>query len=533
MEMFKKHGLASFCLIAVVFALSLFFGENCSLYAVVSGSKVTFDARSRVTAGDDSSGFEIVSRKLVWDSKRTAVIVCDMWDQHWCKGATGRVGELIPTMNEFIGNARDRGMLIIHAPSSTMEHYANHPARKRAQDASRASNLPENIGRWCSWLDDDEKKVYPIDQSDGGCDCKTKCKVHSPWRKQVDGLDILGADAISDSGVEIWNLMEQRDIDNVIIMGVHTNMCVLGRPFGLRNLSRNGKNVVLVRDLTDTMYNSGSKPYVNHFTGTDMIIGHIEKYVCPTITSSELTGKPKFKFKDDKRKRIAFLVAENEYRSSQRIPEFAEQLERKYNFACEFCIGVAKAKGPERNMIVGMEALETADLAVVFVRRRALPPDQMEYLRDYLSSGRGLVGIRTASHAFDTKGQAKPPLVEWRSFDPDVFGGNYHGHHGHNPEGTDVKIVSGSHPIVEGVEDFNSSGTLYEVRPLVEGTKVLMTGTIKGEPTEPVAWTNSYNGARIFYTSLGHWDDWKIDSFNRMITNAMFWAMKLDVPESK
>ena len=144
MAMFKKHGLASFGLIAVVFALSLFFGENCSLYAGDSGGKVTFDARSRVTAADDSSGFEIVSRKLVWDSKRTAVIVCDMWDQHWCKGATGRVGELIPTMNEFIGNARDRGMLIIHAPSSTMEHYANHPAPPTAL-SSIEGVVPERL----------------------------------------------------------------------------------------------------------------------------------------------------------------------------------------------------------------------------------------------------------------------------------------------------------------------------------------------------------------------------------------------------
>ena len=531
MEMFKKYGLASFCLIAVVFSLSMFFGGDCSLYAADLGGEVTIDARSRVTAAEDSSGFEIVSRKLQWDPESTAVIVCDMWDTHWCKGATDRVGELIPTMNEFITKARSRGMLIIHAPSSTMNHYENHPARKRAQDAKQASSLPKDIGRWCSWLDDNEKEVYPIDQSDGGCDCKTKCKTHSPWRKQVQGLDILPEDAISDSGVEIWNLMAQHDIDNVIVMGVHTNMCVLGRPFGLRNLARNGKNVVLVRDLTDTMYNSKSKPFVNHFTGTDLIVEHIEKYVCPTITSSQLTGKEKFRFKDDKRKRIAFLVAENEYRSNQRIPEFAEQLERKYNFACEFCVGIAKSKGPERDNIAGMEALETADLAVVFVRRRALPPDQMKYLRDYLERGRGLVGIRTASHAFDTRGKAKPPLVEWRSFDPDVFGGNYHGHHGHNPEGTDVKIVSDSHPIVDGVEGFCSSGSLYEVRPLAEGTKVLMTGTIKGEPTEPVAWTNSYKGGRIFYTSLGHWDDWKIDSFNRMITNAVFWTMKLPMPK--
>ena len=493
------------------------------------------NTRSRVVASDDPSGFEIVNKRHQWDPAKTAVIICDMWNEHWCKGATARVGELAPTMNEFVGKARSKGMLIIHAPSSTVKHYADHPARKRVQNAPRASSLSDNIAGWRRWLDDNEKAVYPIDQSDGGCDCLPRCKSGHPWRKQIDGLEICEEDAISDSGVEIWNLMEQRGIDNVIVMGVHTNMCVLGRPFGLRNMARNGKNVVLVRDLTDTMYNRRMRPFVNHFTGTDLIVEHIEKYVCPTIASSAITGKAQFKFKNDNRKRIAFLLADNEYHSSQRIPEFAHQLQIKYDFACEFCIGIAKAKGDERHNIVGMEALKTADLAVVFVRRRALSNEQMKYLRDYLSSGKPLVGIRTASHAFDAKGKAPKGLREWRSFDADVFGGNYHGHHGHNPDGTDVAIASGAngHPILKGVEAFNSPSWLYEVMPLADSAQILMTGTIKGKPTEPVAWTNTHKGARVFYTSLGHWDDWKIDDFDRLVTNAIFWTMRQPLPKSK
>ena len=70
--------------------------------------------------------------------------------------------------------------------------------------------------------------------------------------------DRTTSDAISDSGVEIWNLLEERGINNVILLGVHTNMCVLGRPFGLRQMAKNGKNVVLMRDMTDTMYNPDS-----------------------------------------------------------------------------------------------------------------------------------------------------------------------------------------------------------------------------------------------------------------------------------
>ena len=94
----------------------------------------------------------------------------------------------------------------------------------------------------------------------------------------------------------------QRGIERVLVMGVHTNMCVLGRPFGLRNLARYGKQVLLVRDLTDTMYNPERPPGVSHFAGTDLMVEHVEKYWCPTFTSSDITGKPAFRFKDDPRK---------------------------------------------------------------------------------------------------------------------------------------------------------------------------------------------------------------------------------------
>ena len=108
-------------------------------------------------------------------------------------------------------------------------------------------------------------------------------------------------DAITDSGVEVWNLLEERGIQNVMLLGVHVNMCVLGRPFGLRQMTKNGKHAVLVRDLTDSMYNPASWPHVSHFRGTDLIVEHIEKTVCPTITSTDFLGGSPFRFKNDRR----------------------------------------------------------------------------------------------------------------------------------------------------------------------------------------------------------------------------------------
>jgi nicotinamidase-related amidase len=255
---------------------------------------------ARVRTPDAAGAFEVREKTLDWKPSETAVIICDMWDRHWCRGATSRVGELAPHIDQFIRKARSMGMLIVHSPSSCMAFYEGQPARKRAQSAPPASNLPKGIGSWCSVIPEEEKGVYPIDQADGGCDDQPTCAMGSPWTRQIDTIGIRDEDAISDSGPEIWNLCEQRGIRNVMLMGVHLNMCVLGRPFGLRNMVRYGKNAVLVRDLTDTMYNSRSRPYVNHFRGTALMVEHVEKYVCPTISSDQLLGGKPFHFHEDR-----------------------------------------------------------------------------------------------------------------------------------------------------------------------------------------------------------------------------------------
>lgn len=256
---------------------------------------------------------EIATKAEMWPGDKVAVIVCDVWDAHHCLNAVRREEEMLPRMEEFLKTARAKGAFIIHAPSSCMEPYKDHPARKRAQSAPTAKTLPPDISKWCTKIPAEEKGVYPIDQTDGGedDDPKEHAEWHAkltamgrnpkaPWKAQHSGITITDDDAISDSGVEIWNLLEARCIDRVMLLGVHTNMCVLGRPFGLRQMAKNGKNVVLVRDLTDTMYNPKRSPFVSHFEGTRLIIEHIEKYVCPTITSDQVLGGREFHFQGDK-----------------------------------------------------------------------------------------------------------------------------------------------------------------------------------------------------------------------------------------
>ena len=234
-----------------------------------------------------------------WAANQTAAIICDMWDKHWCAGATARVAEMAPRMNELVAELRRRGVLIIHCPSGTLAFYKDHPARKLAQAAPKVPTKVPLQG-WMR-LDPKREGPLPIDDSDGGCDCQPRCKGGAPWRRQIATIQIADTDGITDSG-EAYYLMRQHSIRHVLVMGVHENMCVLGRPFGIRQLVTQGMDVALVRDLTDTMYNSRRPPHVSHFRGTDLVTEHIERYWCPTVTSDQVLGGKEFRFKDDEKK---------------------------------------------------------------------------------------------------------------------------------------------------------------------------------------------------------------------------------------
>jgi nicotinamidase-related amidase len=264
-----------------------------------SADPLQLHLRSRQETAPQSGRYHAVTRIEQWDARQTAIVVCDMWDDHTCPNAAKRVAQMAPRMNDVLKAARAQGVLIIHCPSGTMKFYENHPGRKLAQSAPRVETARPLIG-WC-YLDKDREPPLPIDDSDA-CDCERTWKKGDPypWSRQNAALEIMDGDAITDSA-EAYYLMRQRGITNVIVMGVHTNMCVLGRPFGIRQLIYQGLNVALMRDMTDTMYNPAQAPFVSHFAGTDLVIAHIERYWCPTLTSTDFLATPEFRFPDDKR----------------------------------------------------------------------------------------------------------------------------------------------------------------------------------------------------------------------------------------
>jgi len=251
-----------------------------------------------VPAKTGNNQYTITKKIQQWSPSQTAIIICDMWDKHWCKDATTRVNELAPRINGVISIARSEGVLIVHAPSGCMDHYKDYPGRKEALKYINPSfNRVMNVIS-TEKLPSEKNAIWPIDQSDGGCtDLTDKGNVNRKvWTKENDQIKIKDNDVISDAGDEIAGVFAARGIKNVILMGVHTNMCIINRSFGLRNMVRLGLNVVLMRDMTDAMYDSRSWPYVSHFAGVNLVIQYIEKYICPTILSSDFTHKIPFGF---------------------------------------------------------------------------------------------------------------------------------------------------------------------------------------------------------------------------------------------
>ncbi|MBG85355.1 MAG: nicotinamidase [Verrucomicrobiales bacterium] len=496
----------------------------------LSAETLNLNFRSQKETAENSGKYHSITKAGKWDAKKTAIVVCDMWNDHYCRNAARRVGEMAPRMNEVLKAARKRGVLIIHCPSGCMKHYADTPQRKFAQQAPKVE-AKIKLESWC-YLDPKSEAPMPV-KVDQPCDDAGKLREAVRFfDRQIKTLEIKKGDAITDSA-EAYYLMEQRGIENVIIMGVHVNMCVLGRPFGIRQMVRAGQNVALMRDMTDAMYNPAEEPFVNHFTGNDLIFEHIERYWCPTITSGDILRDGKtYRFPGDKRQHVVIVMGEREYKTAETLPAFAmEELAR------DFKISLVYADAEDRNNLPGAEVIKQADVVVLSLRRRNLPKSQLDLFRKHIASGKALVGIRTASHPFHQSRKAAPKgLDEWRDFDPSVLGGNYHGH-------MSAKLTTfarsepknAEHPILNGIgtRQFQTFGSLYEVSPLKKSTTVLMTGHSRGDSgREPVAWTNEGpGGGKVFYTSLGHPYDFGVTSFRKLLRNAVYWAVDAEPSE--
>lgn len=232
--------------------------------------------------GKDAHGrnvWEVKTIPVQWPTAQTALLLCDVWDQHWSRGANERLAALIPRMDQVVRAARGKGVRIVHAPSDTMEFYQDHPARLRVGRAE-AIEPPAPIER--------EDPPQPIDASDNGSDTGEPTW-HKAWRRQHPGIGIdPEQDGVSDNGRQVYSFLRGEGRGRLLILGVHTNMCVLNRSFAIKQMVKWGMEVALIRDLTDAMYNPARAPYVSHEEGTRLVVEYLEKFWCPTVLSQEV-----------------------------------------------------------------------------------------------------------------------------------------------------------------------------------------------------------------------------------------------------
>jgi type 1 glutamine amidotransferase len=262
-------------------------------------------------------------------------------------------------------------------------------------------------------------------------------------------------------------------------------------------------------------------------------------------------------------KHIVLISGDEEYRSEEALPQLGKILAKHHGFKCTVLFPIDPKDGtinPNVSNIPGLEALESADLAVVFLRFRDLPDEQMKYLADYIESGKPVIGIRTATHAFNTKSE-KYGKYTWTNKDPayeqgfgrQVLGETWISHHGgHGKQSTRGIIAAGQekHPILRGIKDGDIWGPtdVYGVRlPLPGDSQPLVLGAVlegmkfddkpvagqKNDPMMPIAWTKTYTGAsgkpaRVVCSTIGAANDLTAEGTRRLLVNACYWAAGLE-----
>lgn len=205
--------------------------------------------------------------------------------------------------------------------------------------------------------------------------------------------------------------------------------------------------------------------------------------------------------------RVVMWSGSAEYKSDESLPVLKAQLEKRLGAACTI-YNVTRLDD-----LPGIADLDACDVMVLYTRRLTLPDDQVAKLKRYFDRGKPVVGIRTASHAFQT----------WLAFDRVVLGGDYKNHDRDKPARIAPAGPAEGHPVLAGVAAFATGGKLYNNPALAPDATVLLTGD-NGTNRQPVAWVRTHNGGRVFYTSLGTPDDFKDPTFLTLLTNAVGWA---------
>lgn len=263
-----------------------------------------------------------------------------------------------------------------------------------------------------------------------------------------------------------------------------------------------------------------------------------------------------------KGKHIVFVTGDEEYRSEEGMPQLARILATHHGFTCTVLFSINKATGEidpgTLDNIPGIEALDSADLMVLFTRFRELPDADMKHIVDYTNSGRPVIALRTATHPFNYLVNLKSPYAKytWNNADEAFKGGygrqvlgetwvNHYGHHGKESTRGEIVPEMKEHPILRGCEDIWGDTDVYEISKLTGDSQPLVNGIVLSgmNPTDPpstqkttpqpIAWIKTYTGeqgksARIFTTTMGASRDLLSEGFRRLLVNATYWSLGLE-----
>ena len=286
--------------------------------------------------------------------------------------------------------------------------------------------------------------------------------------------------------------------------------------------------------------------------------------VISVIVSAATAAEPKWVVYDGfdgagKGKEIVLISGDEEYRSEEALPQLGKILAKHHGFKCTVVFSQDAETGvinPDNSHnIPGLEALKTADLMIIATRFRDLVDDQMAHIDAYVRAGKPIIGMRTATHAFNIGGGKKYSKYSHNrkgGFGKQILGDTWLHHHGHHGrESTRGLIAKGqeNHPLLKGIKDVDIWGPtdVYGVRPLAATCKPLVMGQVlkgmkfddepvegrKNNPMMPVSWTNSHKGdggatGRVFTTTMGAATDLLAEGTRRMMVNAAYWAVGLE-----
>ena len=258
-------------------------------------------------------------------------------------------------------------------------------------------------------------------------------------------------------------------------------------------------------------------------------------------------------------KHIVLVSGDEEYRSEEALPMLAKILAIHHGFKCTVLFAIDTETGiinPEnQTSIPGLHHLETADMMILFTRFRELPDQQMKYIIDYTNQGKPIMGLRTATHAFNYTRNLQSPYAKYDFKNEDFPGGygqqvlgetwiNHHGHHGKESARGIINEEMATHPILQSVQDIWGPSDVYTVNNLTDDAQVLVWGQVLigmessddpnlDKPKMPLAWIKTYTGdagktSRVFCTTMGASVDLENEGLRRLLVNSCYWCMDME-----